>query len=135
MRVYDLQRRLVSRVNDSLNLAAQNPNGAFTLLRNFKGFVKHVMVFNAQLSLPIDLAIAKASPLLMYYQFDQQYVNASNSLMSSNPWGSGSVGPSLQLNGNVTFQSVEWDQTFTFSQPSMIGTLDQNFSLYDGLGC
>lgn len=45
------------------------------------------------------------------------------------------AGPSITISGNLTFDTLDWDSTVTFSNPSPIGTLTQGFSLYDGMAC
>jgi hypothetical protein len=45
------------------------------------------------------------------------------------------MGPPLVISGNITFDSVEWDDTYPFSAPSTIGSLSQTSSLYDGVAC
>ena len=34
-----------------------------------------------------------------------------------------SAGPSITITGNVTYDTLEWDQSYNFSVPSQIGTL------------
>lgn len=76
MRVYDFQRRLITTVSESVYLQDQKPTGAFTIVRNFVGYIKQIMVYGSKKSLPIDDSngnqdIIKENLLVVYYKFDQ----------------------------------------------------------------
>jgi hypothetical protein len=45
------------------------------------------------------------------------------------------MGANITVTGNLTFERVEWDQSFNFSQPSLLGSLNQTESLFDGIAC
>lgn len=76
MRVYDMARREVSRMKETLYLYDQSPTGTFTILRNFKGYIKQIMLYNKGLTLPIDASNGqfesiRDQSLILYYKFDR----------------------------------------------------------------
>jgi hypothetical protein len=51
------------------------PTRFFTLVRNFNGYIKQIMLYNSKISLPIgasngNLEIVRDNSLLIYYKFD-----------------------------------------------------------------
>ncbi len=51
------------------------PTRFFTLVRNFNGYIKQIMLYNSKISLPIgasngNLEIIRDNSLLIYYKFD-----------------------------------------------------------------
>ena len=54
------------------------PTRFFTIVRNFKGYIKQIMLYNSKVNLPIsqsngNLEIIRENSLLIYYKFDRQY--------------------------------------------------------------
>jgi hypothetical protein len=117
------------------------PTRFFTLVRNFRGYIKQIMLYNTKVNLPMfssnaNLEIIRDNSLLIYYKFDFQYFQANTSSYPSLANSTlRSFGPSVYVSGNLTWDSVEWDDTYTFARPSLLGTLRQNETLYDGLAC
>ena len=82
MRVFDAQRRQIAQTRESIYLYDQLPNGQLVPLRNFRGFIKQIMIYNVRLNLPIDQTngnseMIKDNSLILYYKFDQQYFNGN----------------------------------------------------------
>ena len=104
-------------------------------MRNFQGYIKQIMLYNTKLSLPVDQTngnfdVITNSQLLIYYKFDREYFRQTvNETIFTLPSLAQNVnqafGPTLKLSGNLTFDRVEWDATFNFSQPSLLGSLSQ----------
>jgi hypothetical protein len=104
-------------------------------VRNFQGYIKQIMLYNTKLTLPVDQTngnfdVISNSQLLIYYKFDREYFrqSASDTIFTLHSLAQNvnqAFGPTLTVSGNVTFDRVEWDATFNFSQPSLLGSLNQ----------
>ena len=60
------------------------PSRFFTLVRNFKGYIKQIMLYNSKISLPMinsngNQEVIRDNTLLIYYKFDSQYFSANTS--------------------------------------------------------
>lgn len=45
------------------------------------------------------------------------------------------AGDPIQFNGNLTFDSVLWDENLIYNDSKKIGLLDQTFTNFDGVSC
>ena len=120
MRVFDMQRRQQSRVSENVYLQDQMPTRFFTLVRNFKGYIKQIMLYNSKISLPIaqsngNLEMIRDNSLLIYYKFDSQYLQQNTSSYPNMATSTNNlIGPPVVITGNIAFDLVEWDDSFTF---------------------
>lgn len=105
------------------------PTRIFTLVRNFKGYIKQIMLYNSKVNLPIsqsngNLEMIRDNSLLIYYKFERQYFSQHTSSYPNMATSTNNIfGPPVVVSGNITFDEVEWDDTFTFGAPSSIGSL------------
>ena len=109
MRVFDMQRRQQGRVSENVYLQDQMPTRFFTLVRNFKGYIKQIMLFNSKITLPIgqsngNLEMIKDNSLLIYYKFDSQYFQQSTSSYPNMATSTNNlIGPPVVITGNIAF--------------------------------
>eukprot|EP00347_Sterkiella_histriomuscorum_P002273 403368790 len=139
MRVYDLQRRLISIQSQSNTLGPQAPLRNFTLFQNFVGYFKFLIIYQSRQVLPITHPVGASATLtentlILYYKFD--FDNYSNkTLKALNLNSANATGLAMNFTQEPQFETVQWEENLSYVSRSVLGTTNQNVNLFDGMTC
>ncbi|CDW91789.1 UNKNOWN [Stylonychia lemnae] len=139
-KVYDLQRRVMSEMTQSLTLSNQSPTRVFTLFNNYFGYIKSVMVYQSRKAFPMSAVagpstIVADNNLIVYYKFDEHNFRTSQ-LLALNNNTFNVTGSNITFNNNtLQFDGVFWEENLNYTNTSNLGTINQTINLYDGLAC
>ena len=50
-------------------------------------------------------------------------------------YSNGGLGQSISIGNSLTFNYVEWEDSFSYATPSTIGTISTSTNLFDGVAC
>ena len=85
------------------------------------------MVYCVKQALPIATSngqykLISDSNIIIYYNFDANLFNGNSSYYPSlGATSASSYGPKVYITGKVTFDDVDWDESYNFTNPSLTG--------------
>ena len=122
-------------------MKTQRPDGTITLFQHFRGLVKEIAIFQADIGLPMwtpsgPKAVLRNNKLLVFLKLDAENVYNKNGKYYLNNLAihDGHGDQDIPLNGEPDFGYTYWED-FEWNKKNVKGTPDDPTVIFDGIAC